>query len=128
MRGQRPEGLMVDVSVVTSGHDVADARMHREVAALRRRGLTVEVLGLGDVGAGPEGADIRTWPRRSMVFRAVHAVRLPFLARGRVLLTLDPDVVPAGVVASLLRRRRLVADVHEDYVALWPTGRGCPAG
>ena len=30
------------VSIVTSGHDVADARLHREVAALSRRGLEVE--------------------------------------------------------------------------------------
>jgi len=112
----RPSG--VDVSVVSSGHDVADARLHREVAALRRAGLTVEVLGLGAAAAGPEGARVRTWERGSMAARALRAVRLPFLARGRVLLTLDPDVVPAALVAAVLRRRRLVADVHEDYVAL----------
>lgn len=107
-----------DVTVVTSGHDVADARLHREVAALRRAGFAVEVLGLGDASVGPEGATVRTWARGSMAARAVRAVRLPFLARGRVLLTLDPDVVPAALVAGLVRRRRVVADVHEDYVAL----------
>ena len=107
-----------DVSIVTSGHDVADARLHREVAALHRAGLVVEVLGLGDPAGGPEGADVRTRARGSMPARAVRALRLPFAARGRVLLTLDPDVVPAALVAALVRRRRLVADVHEDYVAL----------
>lgn len=107
-----------DVSIVTAGHDVADARLHREVGALRRAGLEVEVLGLGDPAAAPEGAPVRTWARGSMAARAVRAVRLPFLARGRVLVTLDPDVVPAALLATLLRRRRLVADVHEDYVAL----------
>ncbi|HEX2809026.1 MAG TPA: glycosyltransferase [Kineosporiaceae bacterium] len=107
-----------DVSVVTSGHDVADARLHREVAALLRAGLTVEVLGLGDPGGGPDGATVRTRPRGSMRARALRAVRLPFAARGRVLITLDPDVVPSALLTALLRRRRLVADVHEDYVAL----------
>jgi glycosyltransferase involved in cell wall biosynthesis len=107
-----------DVSVVTSGHDVADARLHREVGALLRAGLTVEVLGLGEPDGGPAGAALRTWPRGSMTARAIRAVRLPFLAHGRVLLTLDPDVVPAALLAGLVRRRRLVADVHEDYVAL----------
>jgi glycosyltransferase involved in cell wall biosynthesis len=111
-------GGSVDVSVVTSGHDVADARLHREVAALHRAGLVVEVLGLGDAGAGPEGARVHTWARGSMPARALRSLRLPFAARGRVLLTLDPDVVPAALVAALVRRRRLVADVHEDYVAL----------
>jgi glycosyltransferase involved in cell wall biosynthesis len=107
-----------DVSIVSSGHDVADARLHREVAALRRAGLVVEVLALGDPAAGPEGAELRTRSRGSMAARALRALRLPFAARGRVLLTLDPDVVPAALVAAVLRRRRLVADVHEDYVAL----------
>jgi glycosyltransferase involved in cell wall biosynthesis len=107
-----------DVSVVTSGHDVADARLHREVAALRRAGLSVEVLGLGEPTAGPEGAVVRTWPRGSMPARGWRAVRLPFRARGRVLLTLDPDVVPATLLAGRLRRRVVVADVHEDYVSL----------
>ena len=48
----------------------------------------------------------------------MRALRLPWQARGRVLLTLDPDVVPSALLAARLRRRRLVADVHEDYVAL----------
>jgi len=117
----------VDVSVVTSGHDVADARLHREVAALRRAGLTVEVLGLGDPVAGPEGARVVTRARGSMAARALRALRLPFAARGRVLLTLDPDVVPAALLAALLRRRRLVADVHEDYVALLADRAWVPA-
>jgi glycosyltransferase involved in cell wall biosynthesis len=107
-----------DVSVVSSGHDVADARLHREVAALHRAGLTVEVLGLGDPTAGPPHAAVRGGARGSIRARALRAVRLPFAARGRVLLTLDPDVVPAALLACLWGRRRLVADVHEDYVAL----------
>jgi glycosyltransferase involved in cell wall biosynthesis len=118
----RPAGVppreAPDVSIVTSGHDVADARLHREVAALQRAGLRVEVLGLGAAAAGPDGAGIRTWDRGSMLARARRSLTLPFAARGRVLLTLDPDVVPAALLAGLLRRRPVVADVHEDYVAL----------
>lgn len=103
---------------MTSGHDVADARLHREVAAFQRAGLSVEVLGLGDPASAPPEAAVRTWARGSMPARALRAVTLPFRAKGRVVLTLDPDVVPAALVATRLRRRRLVADVHEDYVAL----------
>jgi glycosyltransferase involved in cell wall biosynthesis len=53
-----------------------------------------------------------------MAGRAVRALVLPFRARGRVLLTLDPDLLPAARLACALRRRALVSDVHEDYVAL----------
>jgi glycosyltransferase involved in cell wall biosynthesis len=97
---------------------VADARLHREVAALLRAGLAVEVLGLGDPSAAPPGVAVRTWSRGSIGARGFRALALPFRARGRVLITLDPDVVPTALLATRLRRRRLVADVHEDYVAL----------
>jgi glycosyltransferase involved in cell wall biosynthesis len=108
-----------DVSIVSSGHDVADARLHREVAAAVAAGLTVEVLGLGSVADGPAGAVVSAAPRgRGVAGRLVRAAVQPWRARGRVLLTFDPDVVPAALVAARLRGRRLVVDVHEDYEAL----------
>lgn len=110
----------MDVSVVTSGHDVADARLHREVAALQRFGLRVEVLGLGRSAAGPSGALVRTVRRRGAARRALLAVDLARRARGGVLLTLDPDsaLAAAAVCRARYGRRRLVVDVHEDYAAL----------
>ena len=33
-------------------------------------------------------------------------------------MTLDPDVVPAAVAARLFKRKRIVVDVHEDYLKL----------
>jgi len=107
-----------DVSVVTSGHDVADARLHRLVAALTDVGLTVEVVGLGDPTAAPPVAQaVRTRPRRGMRGRMFDALVSPWQANGRVLIVLDPDAVPS----SWLRRvagHKLVVDVHEDYAAL----------
>ena len=105
------------MSVVTSGHDVADARLHREVAAFQRAGLSVEVLGLGDAANAPPGVAARTRPRPGLVGRAVSALASPWRARGRVLVCLDPDVLPSASVRRLTGRR-VVADVHEDYVAL----------
>jgi glycosyltransferase involved in cell wall biosynthesis len=112
-------GGRVDVSVVTSGHDVADARLHREVAAFRRAGLVVEVVGLGSPVDAPPGVVAVTRPRPGRLGRLVWALAAPWRARGRVLVALDPD----SALGAYLRRvlwggRRLVADVHEDYVAL----------
>jgi glycosyltransferase involved in cell wall biosynthesis len=127
-RTERRPGGQPDVSIVSSGHDVADARLHREVAAAVAAGLEVEVLGLGSASDGPAGAVVTARPRPDRVLaRLALALAQPWRARGRVLLALDPDVVPAALLVARLRRRRLVVDVHEDYVALshdraWASG------
>lgn len=128
-------GRGVDVSVLSTGHDVADARLHRLVAVLLDEGLSVEVLGLGAASGGPPGARVRSTPRRSLAQRGLSALLLPWRARGRVLLVLDPDLVLPALVRRLLGRaaghlsagRRVVADVHEDYAKTlldrtWATG------
>lgn len=107
-----------DVSFVTSGHDVADARLHREVGALVARGLSVEVLGLGDVADGPACYRVRTWQRLGMARRAALAARMAALAGGRVIVTLDPDTAVAAGAVVMTTGRVLVVDVHEDYAAL----------
>jgi len=119
-----------DVSIVTSGHDVADARLHRVAAACRRAGLTVEVLGLGDPMAAPEGVLVRTRQRGSLFRRGAAAVGMARAARGRVLFALDPDSAITCLAIGRLRRKVVVADVHEDYLSLladrrWAAG---PAG
>ncbi|MFJ6216229.1 glycosyltransferase [Streptomyces sp. NPDC092296] len=127
----RPAALHapVDVSVVTSGHHVADARLHRHCAALRRAGLTVEVLARGRPADAPPGVDFRPIGSGGLGRRALHALLLPARARGPVLLTLDPDLVPAARLRRALHGlpglpalpgggRLLVVDVHEDYQAL----------
>ncbi|GAB98185.1 glycosyltransferase involved in cell wall biosynthesis [Kineosphaera limosa] len=108
----------VDVTVMTSGHDVADARLHREVAALLARGLRVEVFGLGHAADAPPGAIVRTWPRQGALGRARLAARMAARANGRIVMTLDPDSALAANAAVLTSGRSLVVDVHEDFAAL----------
>ena len=112
----------VDVSVLTTGHDVADARLHRLVSVLTVQDLVVEVDGLGSASDAPSGVAVRTRARRSLAHRLQWAVRLPWRARGRVLLVLDPELVPAATLCRLVqtlrgssRARQLIVDVHEDY-------------
>ena len=120
-------GPSYDVSLVTSGHDVADARLHRLVAALHDAGLTVEVIGLGDPASAPPYADaVSARPRRGAAGRLLDATVGPWRAHGRVIVVVDPDSVPSAWLHRLTGRR-LVVDVHEDYAALladrrWATG------
>lgn len=107
-----------DVSIVTSGHDVADARIHRLCAALGDARLSVELLGLGDPQGAPPGVHVLTVPRPGMIGRAGTALRHAFRARGRVLVALDPDSLVTSLAVGRARGRKVVADVHEDYAAL----------
>lgn len=107
-----------DVAILTAGHDVADARLHKIVGAFVRRGLVVEVHGLGQVIDGPADAAVRAVPRGGMLRRAMRAASLPWRSKAGVLMTLDPDVVPFARFAGALRRRQVVVDVHEDYAKL----------
>lgn len=116
-----------DVAIISSGHDVADARLHKITAALLRRGLSVEIAGLGDAAAGPRDARVRSVPRGGMAARAVRAAVLPWRVGARVLVTIDPDVIPMARAAGVVRRRKVVVDVHEDYARLlsdrsWASG------
>lgn len=111
--------LAYDVSIISSGHNVADARLHRHCAALHRAGLTVEVIARGSAQDAPAGAAFRSTPSRGVAGRALAAVLLPARARGKVLVTLDADLVPAARALRLATRgRRLAVDIHEDYLAL----------
>lgn len=107
-----------DVGIVSAGHDVADARLHKIAAALTRQGLTVEVFGLGDPAGGPPGTRVVTSTRGSFARRALRAVSSPVRCRAKVLITLDPDVVPVARAVGALRGSKVVVDVHEDYARL----------
>ena len=64
----------VDVTLLSSGHDVADARLHRHCAAFRRAGLSVEVIAKGRAEDAPVDTE----------FRSVHPSGFRELARDRL--------------------------------------------
>ena len=108
-----------DVTLLSSGHDVADARLHRHCAAMRRAGLRVEVIAKGTAADAPAGTEFRAVRTRGFVGRGIKALTLPGKARGTLLVTLDPDLIPAARAKRLFSHgRRLAVDLHEDYVAL----------
>lgn len=106
------------VAIVTTGHDVGDARLHKTAAALRRAGFDVHVRGLGDARRAPEGCSVSTAVSAGKAMRAFRAVVWPLRVRADVLLTIDPDTSLGAFVAARLRRVPWVADVHEDYRAV----------
>lgn len=119
---------MFDVLVASTGHDVADARLHRLCHALVEAGMTVAITGLGDRAAAPRHAQVAVLPTAGRLRRLLRACVAPWRATGGVLVVIDPELVLPGMLWRLLRSdRRLVVDVHEDYRALladrpWASG------
>ena len=119
---------MIDVSVISSAHDVADARLHRLVNVLVAVGIRVEVICLGEATNAPAGVEFHKAPGvRGLGPRLVRDLVLPFRAQGRVIMTLAPDLIPTAFFAAKLRRRLLVTDIYEDYEQLlkdrtWASG------
>jgi hypothetical protein len=117
-----------DVSLVSSGHNVADARLHRLVGALVRRGLSVEIIALGASGDAPDGVTfVPAHGGKSITARALRALILPWQASGEVIFAIAPELIPMSMLAARIRRRKIVVDVYEDYLSLlrdrsWATG------
>lgn len=108
-----------DVTLLSSGHNVADARLHRLVGALMRLGLRVEVIAQGVASDAPVGSAFKqALGGKDLQSRVLRAMKLPWQAQGRVLIAIDPDLIPISILAARLRRRRIVVDVHEDYLSL----------
>ncbi len=113
-------GGVVDVLVLSTAHDVADARLHRLCEALVSAGLAVRLEAVGTrPDHAPPGVPVMLHPSRHQARRLARTLVRPLRARCRCLVIVDPDAVPAARLWRVLRPgRRLVVDVHEDYTAL----------
>ena len=110
---------MLDISIISPGASLADARLHRIVNALIRDGMSVEIFAPGDLADAPHGARIRTVKQgKSFSWRMHRAFYSPWRASGRALYCLAPEAQLFTWKACLLRRRIYCADIYEDYLTL----------
>jgi glycosyltransferase involved in cell wall biosynthesis len=110
---------MPDVSVITSAHNVADARLHRLADALVRHGCTVEVIALGKSEDAPLGVHFRSAQGgNGFRYRILRDLLLPLRTTGKVVVVLAPDLLPITWLVTRIRKQKLVADIYEDYLQL----------
>ena len=120
----------IDVSIISSGAKLADARLHRLTGALLRAGLTVEIFAPGAMKDAPSSFKnesalyIRTpwfggeWGKTNLVARYHRSRLFALRSRGRVIYAISPEsVAPAFVVGRFLRRK-VAVDFFEDYLRL----------
>ena len=134
----------IDISIISSGASLADARLHRLTLALLRQGLTVEIFAPGLVKDAPRllnnttadtesnSADTaagttlfirkplvgKAWIKSSLLARYYRSRIFVLRSRGKVIYAISPEsVAPAFGYATLLRRK-LAVDFFEDYLRL----------
>ena len=120
-----------DVSIISSGANFADARLHRLTNALLRAGLSVEIFAPGNPSDAPHGISKKSVESPQLVIHATrgslangknlisryHRSRIFCMrASGSILYAISPEaVVPAYFQAKLLRRK-IAVDFYEDYL------------
>jgi glycosyltransferase involved in cell wall biosynthesis len=111
--------VTLSVAILTSADDVADARLHRLSNALVGAGCIVEVRALGDAKNAPQGVSFFKAPgKRNFLGRIHRDIVLPLVTKADVWVVVAPDLLPPAWLFAKLRGRKIVADVHEDYVQL----------
>jgi len=107
------------ISLISSADQVSDARLHRLCGALIRSGLDVEVWALGSEKDAPTGVAFHRAPGgKGFASRLLRDFVIPFRAKGKVWIVVAPDLLPVSWLVARIKRRKLVADVHEDYFEL----------
>ena len=113
----------IDISIISSGASLADARLHRLTRALLRAGLTVEIFAPGNASDAPTAIIRRpivgaTWSNTSLLARYYRSRVFVLRSRGRVIYAISPESVAPAFGFSKLLRKRLAVDFFEDYLRL----------
>ncbi|MEI6294774.1 MAG: glycosyltransferase [Actinomycetes bacterium] len=120
----------IDISIISSGANLADARLHRLTRALLRAGLSVEIFAPGLAKDAPTTTEnsqrllIRkplfsaAWSRTNLLARYHRSRLFVIRARGRVTYAISPEAVAPAYAQTKLWRRKLAVDFFEDYLRL----------
>jgi glycosyltransferase involved in cell wall biosynthesis len=119
-----------DISIISSGANLADARLHRLTRALARAGLRVEIFAPGALKDAPQTEDtsqtlvIRKpwfaakWSNKSLIARYYRSRLFALRAHGRVLYAISPEAVAPSFARAKFSGRKLAVDFFEDYLRL----------
>lgn len=113
------------ILVVTTVHAADDTRIRERLIRTLAEGFTV--LYATRAPAPTDASGLR-WVelRGGRVRRWFSALRLLLQTKWRVAVIHDPELIPAAMVARLVRRRPVVFDVHEDFPAQVETKEWVP--
>lgn len=111
--------------ILSTAHRLGDQRIARWVAGLTERGYSVRVVAIDDTNTrdpehlwGDGTIEVVALTPRGRWGRLLRSVPLVVAHGGDVVVAIDPELFGVVAAAQRVRRRRSVADVHEDFPAL----------
>jgi len=120
----------IDISIVSSGANLADARLHRLTRSLLHAGLSIEIFAPGLIKDAPQILNPKqqltirkpwfatAWKSTGLLARYYRSRTFVLRSRGQVLYAISPEsIAPAFGYAKLLRKKFAV-DLFEDYLQL----------
>ena len=120
----------IDISIVSSGANLADARLHRLTRALLREGLSVEIFAPGlhrdapKIINGDSKLVIRKplfsshWAPTNLIARYFRSRYFVLRSHGKVIYAISPEAIAPTYGWSKLFRKKFAVDLFEDYLSL----------
>lgn len=107
------------VAILSSAKGLKSARLHRLANTLIRGGYEIHIWAPGDNRDAPIGSEVhKILGSKSKFARIARDLSLPFLAKGDIFFTLSPDLIPLTYLVAKFKKKKLVADLNEDYLKL----------
>ena len=111
--------MIEKISILSSAQNISGARLHRLSNTFIRAGLEVHIWAPGEAKNAPAGSIFhKTINAKSKLARVFRDFTLPLIASGDAVMTLSPDLLPIAYLVSKVRRKKLIADINEDYLKL----------
>ncbi len=112
----------IDVSIISSGANIADARLHRITGALLRAGMSVEIFAPGNPHDAPRANGHeqlfirRGGSHKSLFARYFRSRSYPLRAKGKVLYAISPEAFAPTHGFAFIKGRKFAVDLYEDYL------------
>jgi glycosyltransferase involved in cell wall biosynthesis len=108
-----------DISIIASGINAADARLHRICSALSDAGFSIEIFAPGATGDAPRQTKLaKVSQSKNFAGRIHRALTSPIKARGRVIFAISPEAAAPSWIWAKISGRKFAIDLYEDYLEL----------
>lgn len=113
--------MLIKVCIITTVHPVFDVRIfHKECKTLVKAGYEVFLIAQHDREEIIDEVHIVPLPKvksrlKRMLLLPIKALSTALKIKADVYHFHDPELIPIGVLLKLLKRKKVIYDVHEDY-------------